>query len=86
MPCSRYLPLFPKWFLSLPSSLYFRTPPYLNLPPSHFLPLSSRAGMFVTKFFEGCVPKMELQQEDKKLLALVGWELKQYIELMDKVK
>lgn len=42
--------------------------------------------MFVTKFFEGCVPKMELQQDDKKLLALVGWELKQYIELMDKVK
>lgn len=50
------------------------------------LPLSSRAGMFVTKFFEGCVPVMELQQEDKKLLALVGWELQQYIQLMDKVK
>ncbi|XP_023138691.1 methionine--tRNA ligase, cytoplasmic isoform X1 [Amphiprion ocellaris] len=46
----------------------------------------NRAGMFVTKFFEGCVPVMELQQEDKKLLALVGWELQQYIQLMDKVK
>uniref|UniRef100_A0A8C4EA03 Methionine--tRNA ligase, cytoplasmic n=1 Tax=Dicentrarchus labrax TaxID=13489 RepID=A0A8C4EA03_DICLA len=46
----------------------------------------NRAGMFVTKFFEGCVPAIELQQEDKKLLALVGWELQQYIQLMDKVK
>ncbi|TKS70637.1 Methionine--tRNA ligase, cytoplasmic [Collichthys lucidus] len=46
----------------------------------------NRAGMFVTKFFEGCVPAMELQHEDKKLLALVGWELQQYIQLMDKVK
>uniref|UniRef100_A0A8D3D1S4 Methionine--tRNA ligase, cytoplasmic n=1 Tax=Scophthalmus maximus TaxID=52904 RepID=A0A8D3D1S4_SCOMX len=46
----------------------------------------NRAGMFVTKFFEGCVPPMELQQEDKKLLALVSWELQQYIQLMDKVK
>uniref|UniRef100_A0A4W6EDL2 Methionine--tRNA ligase, cytoplasmic n=1 Tax=Lates calcarifer TaxID=8187 RepID=A0A4W6EDL2_LATCA len=46
----------------------------------------NRAGMFVTKFFEGCVPAMELQQEDKKLLAVVGWELQQYIQLMDKVK
>uniref|UniRef100_G3NT96 Methionine--tRNA ligase, cytoplasmic n=1 Tax=Gasterosteus aculeatus aculeatus TaxID=481459 RepID=G3NT96_GASAC len=46
----------------------------------------NRAGMFVTKFFEGSVPAMELQQEDKKLLALVGWELQQYIQLMDKVK
>ncbi|KAK7898962.1 hypothetical protein WMY93_019815 [Mugilogobius chulae] len=42
--------------------------------------------MFVTKFFEGCVPVMDLQQEDKRLLALVGWELQQYIQLMDKVK
>lgn len=42
--------------------------------------------MFVTKFFEGRVPHMELLQEDKKLLAVVGWELQQYIQLMDKVK
>lgn len=54
-------------------------PPPLRLPPL-------RAGMFVTKFFEGCVPAMVLQQEDKKLLALVGWELQQYIQLLDKVK
>ncbi|KAM9814290.1 methionine--tRNA ligase, cytoplasmic [Neosynchiropus ocellatus] len=46
----------------------------------------NRAGMFVAKFFDGSVPAMELQQEDKKLLALVGWELQQYIQLMDKVK
>ncbi|KAJ3602200.1 hypothetical protein NHX12_029959 [Muraenolepis orangiensis] len=42
--------------------------------------------MFVTKFFEGCVPAMELLAEDKTLLAQVGWELQQYINLMDKVK
>ncbi|KAK0148214.1 Methionine--tRNA ligase, cytoplasmic [Merluccius polli] len=46
----------------------------------------NRAGMFVTKFFEGCVPAMELLTEDKTLLAQVGWELRQYIHLMDKVK
>ncbi|XP_037535350.1 methionine--tRNA ligase, cytoplasmic [Nematolebias whitei] len=46
----------------------------------------NRAGVFVTKFFEGCVPVMDLQREDKKLLALVGWELQQYIQLMDKVR
>ncbi|XP_071400643.1 methionine--tRNA ligase, cytoplasmic isoform X2 [Centroberyx affinis] len=46
----------------------------------------NRAGMFVSKFFEGCVPVMELQQEDKRLLAQVGWELRQYIQLLDKVK
>ncbi|KAM3878115.1 methionine--tRNA ligase, cytoplasmic [Diretmus argenteus] len=46
----------------------------------------NRAGMFVSKFFEGCVPVMDLQQEDKRLLAQVGWELRQYIQLMDKVK
>ncbi|XP_055016361.1 methionine--tRNA ligase, cytoplasmic isoform X2 [Boleophthalmus pectinirostris] len=46
----------------------------------------NRAGMFVTKFFEGCVPVMDLQPEDKRVLALVGWELQQYIQLMDKVK
>ncbi|CAB1353236.1 unnamed protein product [Coregonus sp. 'balchen'] len=46
----------------------------------------NRAGMFVSKFFENCVPDMILQQEDKRLLAQVGWELKQYITLMDRVK
>lgn len=48
--------------------------------------LCRRAGMFVTKFFDGCVPVMDLQQEDKKLLAMVSWELHHYIQLMDKVK
>ncbi|KAM6977853.1 methionine--tRNA ligase, cytoplasmic [Aplochiton taeniatus] len=46
----------------------------------------NRAGMFVGKFFEGVVPVMELRQEDKSLLAQVGWELRQYLQLMDKVK
>ena len=59
--------------------------PLIPPPPSPPLPLP-RAGMFVTKFFEGCVPAMELLAEDKTLLAQVGWELRQYISLMDKVK
>jgi len=42
--------------------------------------------MFVTKFFEGRVPAMELLAEDKTLLAQVGWELRQYIALLDKVR
>ncbi|KAJ8358934.1 hypothetical protein SKAU_G00154590 [Synaphobranchus kaupii] len=46
----------------------------------------NRAGMFVTKFFEGSVPEMKLLQEDLNLLARVGWELRQYIQLLDKVR
>ncbi|KAL2091441.1 hypothetical protein ACEWY4_013704 [Coilia grayii] len=46
----------------------------------------NRAGMFVSKFFEGVVPQVTLQEEDKRLLAQVGWELKQYIQLLDKVR
>ncbi|XP_012696681.2 methionine--tRNA ligase, cytoplasmic isoform X2 [Clupea harengus] len=46
----------------------------------------NRAGMFVGKFFEGCVPQVVLQEEDKRLLAQVGWELKQYIQSLDKVR
>ena len=42
--------------------------------------------MFVGKFFEGCVPQVVLQEEDKRLLAQVGWELKQYIQSLDKVR
>lgn len=64
------------------SLLFSSFHPPSTAPP----PPSSRAGMFVSKFFDGCVPAMELLQEDKKLLALVGWELQQYIQLMDKVK
>ncbi|XP_066520845.1 methionine--tRNA ligase, cytoplasmic [Hoplias malabaricus] len=46
----------------------------------------NRAGMFVSKFFEGRVPEMVLQDEDKRLIAQVSWELKQYIHLLDKVR
>ncbi|XP_072540859.1 methionine--tRNA ligase, cytoplasmic isoform X1 [Salminus brasiliensis] len=46
----------------------------------------NRAGMFVSKFFEGHVPEMVLQDEDKRLIAQVCWELKQYIQLLDKVR
>ncbi|KAJ8400774.1 hypothetical protein AAFF_G00391280 [Aldrovandia affinis] len=46
----------------------------------------NRAGMFVTKFFQGCVPEMKLMDEDGQLLAQVGWELHHYIKLLDKVR
>ncbi|XP_030632101.1 methionine--tRNA ligase, cytoplasmic [Chanos chanos] len=46
----------------------------------------NRAGMFVNKFFEGHVPQIVLQEEDKNLIAQVDWELKQYVQLLDKVK
>ncbi|XP_035380631.1 methionine--tRNA ligase, cytoplasmic isoform X1 [Electrophorus electricus] len=46
----------------------------------------NRAGMFVSKFFEGCVPEIVLREEDKCLIAQVCWELKQYIQLLDKVR
>lgn len=45
-----------------------------------------RAGMFVSKFFDGRVPEMLLNEEDKRLIAQVRWELKQYIQLLDKVR
>ncbi|KAG2468005.1 SYMC protein, partial [Polypterus senegalus] len=46
----------------------------------------NRAGMFVSKFFEGRVPTMELNQEDQRLLALTTWELRQYLQLLEKVR
>ncbi|NP_956370.2 methionine--tRNA ligase, cytoplasmic [Danio rerio] len=46
----------------------------------------NRAGMFVSKFFDGCVPEMLLNDDDKRLIAQVCWELKQYIQLLDKVR
>ncbi|TRZ00483.1 hypothetical protein DNTS_020802, partial [Danionella cerebrum] len=46
----------------------------------------NRAGMFVSKFFEGSVPAMLLNEDDKRLIAAVQWELKQYIQLMDRVR
>ncbi len=42
--------------------------------------------MFVCKFFDGCVPEMLLNEDDKRLIAQVCWELKQYIQLLDKVR
>lgn len=46
----------------------------------------SRAGMFVCKFFEGRVPEMELNDDDKRLLAQATWELRQYLQLLEKVR
>ncbi|RXN29505.1 methionine--tRNA cytoplasmic isoform X1 [Labeo rohita] len=46
----------------------------------------NRAGMFVSKFFDGHVPEMLLNEDDKRLIAQVCWELKQYIQLLDKVR
>ncbi|KAM4795360.1 methionine--tRNA ligase, cytoplasmic isoform 2-T2 [Rhinophrynus dorsalis] len=46
----------------------------------------NRAGMFVQKFFNGCVPDMELTSEDKRLLAQVNAELHQYNQLLEKVR
>ncbi|XP_071990991.1 methionine--tRNA ligase, cytoplasmic isoform X2 [Engystomops pustulosus] len=46
----------------------------------------NRAGMFVQKFFNGHVPKMELLAEDKRLLAQVTAELRQYNQLLEKVR
>lgn len=46
----------------------------------------NRAGMFVHKFFEGCVPTMELNSDDKMLLAQVTQELRQYNQLLEKVR
>ncbi|XP_066564500.1 methionine--tRNA ligase, cytoplasmic [Amia ocellicauda] len=46
----------------------------------------NRSGMFVCKFFEGQVPAMVLEEEDRRLLALTAWELRQYTQLMEKVR
>lgn len=46
----------------------------------------NRAGMFVQKFFNGCVPEMELLSEDKRLVAQVAAELHQYNQLLEKVR
>ncbi|XP_069762387.1 methionine--tRNA ligase, cytoplasmic isoform X2 [Narcine bancroftii] len=46
----------------------------------------NRAGVFVVKFFEGCVPAMELNQEDKRLLVQVTWELQQYNQNLQRVR
>ncbi|XP_062975306.1 methionine--tRNA ligase, cytoplasmic isoform X2 [Elgaria multicarinata webbii] len=46
----------------------------------------NRAGSFVCKFFGGRVPTMELSQDDKRLLAHITLELRQYNQLLEKVK
>ncbi|XP_066468586.1 methionine--tRNA ligase, cytoplasmic isoform X2 [Tiliqua scincoides] len=46
----------------------------------------NRAGTFVCKFFGGHVPIMELSQDDKRLLAHVTLELRQYNQLLEKAK
>ena len=42
--------------------------------------------MFLSNNFNKKMPAITLNDEDKKLIALVNRELKQYIELMDLVK
>ncbi|XP_041519663.1 methionine--tRNA ligase, cytoplasmic isoform X1 [Microtus oregoni] len=46
----------------------------------------NRAGMFVSKFFGGCVPEMVLMHDDKRLLAHISWELQHYHQLLEKVR
>ncbi|XP_010010076.1 PREDICTED: methionine--tRNA ligase, cytoplasmic, partial [Nestor notabilis] len=46
----------------------------------------NRAGMFVCKFFGGTVPDMVLTPDDKRLLARVTLELRQYHQLLEKVR
>ncbi|XP_061335975.1 methionine--tRNA ligase, cytoplasmic isoform X3 [Pezoporus flaviventris] len=46
----------------------------------------NRAGMFVCKFFGGTVPSMVLTPDDKRLLARVTLELRQYHQLLEKVR
>ncbi|NXY80520.1 SYMC protein, partial [Glareola pratincola] len=54
---------------------------------SCLLPVSvPRAGMFVCKFFGGTVPEMVLTPDDKRLLARVTLELRQYHQLLEKVR
>ncbi|KAM6039045.1 methionine--tRNA ligase, cytoplasmic isoform 2-T2 [Chlamydotis macqueenii] len=46
----------------------------------------NRAGMFVCKFFGGTVPNMVLTSDDKRLLARITLELRQYHQLLEKVR
>uniref|UniRef100_A0A8C5NKA9 Methionine--tRNA ligase, cytoplasmic n=1 Tax=Junco hyemalis TaxID=40217 RepID=A0A8C5NKA9_JUNHY len=46
----------------------------------------NRAGMFVCKFFGGTVPAMALTAEDQRLLARVTLEMRQYHQLMERVR
>ncbi|KAK2516029.1 Mars isoform B [Columba livia] len=46
----------------------------------------NRAGMFVCKFFGGVVPDMVLTPDDERLLARVTLELRQYHQLLERVR
>ncbi|XP_015742471.1 methionine--tRNA ligase, cytoplasmic [Coturnix japonica] len=46
----------------------------------------NRAGMFVCKFFDGAVPPMVLTPGDHRLLARVTMELRQYHQLLERVR
>ncbi|KAI6050256.1 methionine--tRNA ligase, cytoplasmic [Marmota monax] len=46
----------------------------------------NRAGMFVSKFFGGCVPEMVLTPDDQRLLAHITLELRHYHQLLEKVR
>ncbi|XP_021569486.1 methionine--tRNA ligase, cytoplasmic isoform X2 [Carlito syrichta] len=46
----------------------------------------NRAGMFVSKFFGGCVPEMVLTSDDQRLVAHVTLELRHYHQLLEKVR
>lgn len=46
----------------------------------------NRAGMFVSKFFGGCVPEMVLTSDDRRLLAHVTLELQHYHQLLEKAR
>ncbi|XP_042554621.1 methionine--tRNA ligase, cytoplasmic isoform X2 [Dipodomys spectabilis] len=46
----------------------------------------NRAGMFVSKFFGGCVPEMVLTPDDQRLLAHITLELQHYHQLLEKVR
>ncbi|NXN47348.1 SYMC protein, partial [Rhinoptilus africanus] len=61
----------------------------ISVPRLRSCPLSvsvPRAGMFVCKFFGGTVPDMVLTPDDKRLLARVTLELRQYHQLLEKVR
>uniref|UniRef100_F7EDY6 Methionine--tRNA ligase, cytoplasmic n=1 Tax=Ornithorhynchus anatinus TaxID=9258 RepID=F7EDY6_ORNAN len=46
----------------------------------------NRAGSFVCKFFGGRVPAMELNGDDRRLLAQVALELRHYHQLLERVR
>jgi hypothetical protein len=54
--------------------------------PNIFLSIPCRALVFLNNNFNKKMPSIILNDEDKKLIALVNRELKQYIQLMDLIK